>query len=576
MVSKSMNYIVTAQLFFVSFLNQYPHLSLLLLTLPLLLTGNGHDSLLPHDEGYYAIQARWILETKNWLAPQFWGTAIYDRTIGLQWLIAISYQLFGISEFSSRLPSLISCIICILLTYEIGKITVNKQVGWLAAFILLLMAKWISESRLVQQNISLVAIELIGIYALLKAEEVSNRYAKNKIYLALIAGSTVGFGFFMKGFMIALPIVAIAPYLLLQNKRHRHLLNPGIYIGLIIGGIPVILWLGLSCLKYGLLPLQDLFGKILLLSSTDTWNPGPLYYFWNIPVNSFPWVFLSILGAIFIWKVPNLRKNKRLTLLIGYPVALFILLSFFRTRTHYYPVQMLPFVAILVAIFFENVEYIAQSYYLRLRQTISFTFYFFTVLGILLFFAGVIVIYQNNLFGLKITPEIKIYGFSAIILGIGWSTINLTWKKRKNLPKQSWLNSWLISPWLTILMVGLMGVWSDKIPEFQKSIQQPNIIQVIKSHPINFVVDLPENTKNINQNILNNNYDENLSKQLISLTYYTPKLGQKIQINKLNKNNYAWVSPKVKKFLLSQNKNQYKIQHQVLGSVEGWDLVYKK
>lgn len=576
MVSKSMNYIVTAQLFFVSFLNQYPHLSLLLLTLPLLLTGNGHDSLLPHDEGYYAIQARWILETKNWLAPQFWGTAIYDRTIGLQWLIAISYQLFGISEFSSRLPSLISCIICILLTYEIGKITVNKQVGWLAAFILLLMAKWISESRLVQQNISLVAIELIGIYALLKAEEVSNRYAKNKIYLALIAGSTVGFGFLMKGFMIALPIVAIAPYLLLQNKRHRHLLNPGIYIGLIIGGIPVILWLGLSCLKYGLLPLQDLFGKILLLSSTDTWNPGPLYYFWNIPVNSFPWVFLSILGAIFIWKVPNLRKNKRLTLLIGYPVALFILLSFFRTRTHYYPVQMLPFVAILVAIFFENVEYIAQSYYLRLRQTISFTFYFFTVLGILLFFAGVIVIYQNNLFGLKITPEIKIYGFSAIILGIGWSTINLTWKKRKNLPKQSWLNSWLISPWLTILMVGLMGVWSDKIPEFQKSIQQPNIIQVIKSHPINFVVDLPENTKNINQNILNNNYDENLSKQLISLTYYTPKLGQKIQINKLNKNNYAWVSPKVKKFLLSQNKNQYKIQHQVLGSVEGWDLVYKK
>jgi hypothetical protein len=237
---------------------------------------------------------------------------------------------------------------------------------------------------------------------------------------------------------------------------------------------------------------------------------------------------------------------------------------------------MLPFVAILVAIFFENVEYIAQSYYLRLRQTISFTFYFFTVLGILLFFAGVIVIYQNNLFGLKITPEIKIYGFSAIILGIGWSTINLTWKKRNNLPKQSWLNSWLISPWLTILMVGLMGVWSDKIPEFKKSIQQPNIIQVIKSHPINFVVDFPENTKNINQNILNNNYDENLSKQLISLTYYTPKLGQKIQINKLKKNNYAWVSPKVKKFLLSQNKNQYKTQHQVLGSVEGWDLVYKK
>ncbi len=583
-----MNYIVTAQLFLVNFLNQYRHLSLLLLTLPLLLAGSGHDSLMPHDEGYYGLQARWILETKNWLAPQFWGTPIYDRTIGLQWLIAISYQLFGISEFSSRLPSLISCIICVLLTYEIGKIIINKQVGWLAAVILLLMAKWISESRIVQQNITLVAIELLGIYALLKAEEVSKRYPKNRIYWAIIAGTTVGLGFLIKGFMVALPVVAIMPYLFLNNNRHRHLFNPGLYTGLIIGSIPVILWLTLSCLKYGILPLQDLVGKLLFLSSTDTWNPGPLYYFWNIPANSFPWVLFSILGTIFIWKKANLRNNQRLILLIGYPVILFILLSCFRTRSHYYPVQMLPFLAILVAVFFENLEDIAKSYYWHLRQIISFIFYFFTSLGLLLFIAGILAISQRNLFGLNITSEIKMYGFAAIILGLGWSTINFTWKNRNNLPQKLWLNSWLISPWLAILIIGFMGGWTDKIPEFKKSIHQPNILSVITSHPINFVLEAPRDTKNINQNILNNNYDENLSKQLISLTYYTPKLGQKIPLNQLAKNNYAWISPQVKRFLTTGNKNQaknqnkipinnqYNSQYKIFGSVEGWDLVKKK
>lgn len=266
-----MNYAAMARIMLHGFVNQHQRLTLLFLTLSLLLFSNGNQSLLAHDEGYYATQARWILETQDWLTPQWWGTPVYDRTIGIQWLIALAFQFFGINEFSVRLPTIIACTISVLLTYEIGKILLNRQVAWLGAIILCLMGIWISESRLGNQNIPLVSIELIGIWALLSAEQLEYNQKKPRFFWGILVGTTIGLGFLIKGFMIVLPIVAIAPYILLKNREHRHLSNLGIYIGLVIGIIPVVAWLGLSCLKYGgLSPVQELFGKLLILSSTDT------------------------------------------------------------------------------------------------------------------------------------------------------------------------------------------------------------------------------------------------------------------------------------------------------------------
>ncbi|NJL09200.1 MAG: hypothetical protein HC908_00115 [Calothrix sp. SM1_7_51] len=60
----------------------------------------------------------------------------------------------------------------------------------------------------------------------------------------ILAGSTFGLGFLIKGFMIFLPGVAIFPYLLLTLRHKRHLTNPGLYLGLILGAIPVFIWFG--------------------------------------------------------------------------------------------------------------------------------------------------------------------------------------------------------------------------------------------------------------------------------------------------------------------------------------------
>jgi 4-amino-4-deoxy-L-arabinose transferase-like glycosyltransferase len=143
---------------YLSLWNRFPRTSLLLVAVPVVFINGSHQSLLSYDEGYYASQARWIWATGDWLTPQWWGQPIYDRTIGLQWLIALSYQLFGLNEFSVRLPSAIACIASVLLTYEIGKILFNEKIAWLGASILMLMAVWVIESHTGHQNVVLVSV----------------------------------------------------------------------------------------------------------------------------------------------------------------------------------------------------------------------------------------------------------------------------------------------------------------------------------------------------------------------------------------------------------------------------------
>jgi 4-amino-4-deoxy-L-arabinose transferase-like glycosyltransferase len=548
-----------------SIIRKHPHLSLLLLSALLLLATNGNHSLLAHDEGYYAMQARWILETQDWLTPQWWGTPVYDRTIGIQWLIALTYKLLGISDFNARLPSIISCIISILLTYQIGKILLNKKIAFLAAIILSLMPIWIFEGRSATQNTALVCVELLGIWALLRCEELGNKQKNKKILWGILAGSTFGLGFLIKGFMIILPGVAIIPYLIFKNKQHRHLTNIGIYLGLVIGFIPAILWLILSCLKYNsLFPVTDLFSKLFTLSADNTYNPGTFYYFWNIPLNTFPWALFSIIGFLYVCLYRTFPKYY-LSLLLGYPSILFLLLCIFRTRTPYYPLQILPFMAILAAVGLFNLEHIYQMRKYNLDKLISYVLNAFTILGIILLVAGSLIILDITIPGIPLTSQIKQYGILGIILGTSWATIITTWQKRKLLPDRYWLLSWLISPYLAITTLGFTGILGDRNPVLKKEINQANIIQVISAYPINFVIDVPKN--NPVDTKIENYADIDISKNFLLLSFYTPKLGKILQIENLPTESYAWINPKISKTLFNK--------YQIIGTVKNWKLIHK-
>ena len=77
----------------------------------------GKRSYIAFDEGFYALQARWILEKGNWTIPLWWDEYVLDRTIGLQFLIAKSQDLFGRNIFSAYLPTTVASILMLSLIH---------------------------------------------------------------------------------------------------------------------------------------------------------------------------------------------------------------------------------------------------------------------------------------------------------------------------------------------------------------------------------------------------------------------------------------------------------------------------
>jgi 4-amino-4-deoxy-L-arabinose transferase-like glycosyltransferase len=57
------------------------------------------------DEPRYAAIARAMAETHDWVTPRLWGTPWFEKPILYYWMAGIAFRLFGVSEFSARLPS---------------------------------------------------------------------------------------------------------------------------------------------------------------------------------------------------------------------------------------------------------------------------------------------------------------------------------------------------------------------------------------------------------------------------------------------------------------------------------------
>jgi hypothetical protein len=264
---------------------------------------------------------------------------------------------------------------------------------------------------------------------------------------------------------------------------------------------------------------------------------------------------------------PTTKRD--VSILIGFPLILFIELSIFSTRLSHYSLCLYPFIALLAAVglsWLEKIwnkqtqEFKIQSiplfskFYLRplylsstrILQTLS---YVFGSLGILLLLTGTIVFFISDSDG-----EIRSYAIIGLVLGFGWLTLPLIWIARCRFGKniitaRYWIGAWFISSWLSLAVTGSLGLLSNYNPDFQAFLQQPEISQTLKNHPINLV--------GVG------------GKTGVLINFYTPKHGKRININELSQfpiSSYLWVHEK--------QAAQISQPHRVIGEVQKYQLIY--
>ncbi len=95
----------------------------------------GSTALFDLDEGGYAEIAREMLILDDWIIPRLNYVRLLDKPPLLYWLTAASFKIFGISEFSARLPVALSIVGIMALCALVGRRCFGSLAGMLAAVI---------------------------------------------------------------------------------------------------------------------------------------------------------------------------------------------------------------------------------------------------------------------------------------------------------------------------------------------------------------------------------------------------------------------------------------------------------
>src|SRR2546425_1173434 len=192
------------------------HLALLLVLCALLFfLGLGTLGLTDRDEGSNAEAAREMVESGDWLTPTLNGTPRFAKPILIYWLIACSYLVFGVSEFTARLPSALIGTLLVLMQYAFAKRLLGPTVGLRAALMLLLNFEVLAIGRMVLTDMVLVFFTTLSIFSFFLAMEGEGR-AKRWYWgfyvgmaLATLTKGPVG---------VLVPLLAVIPYLLLTRR----------------------------------------------------------------------------------------------------------------------------------------------------------------------------------------------------------------------------------------------------------------------------------------------------------------------------------------------------------------------
>ena len=97
---------------------------------------NGSLSLWDQDEAAYAGFAKNMIDSGNWLIPEYMWSFIHRKPPLHFWNIALSYQVFGINEFSVRFPSALFTFSTYLVVFLWGKKLFGYKISFLSAVIL--------------------------------------------------------------------------------------------------------------------------------------------------------------------------------------------------------------------------------------------------------------------------------------------------------------------------------------------------------------------------------------------------------------------------------------------------------
>jgi 4-amino-4-deoxy-L-arabinose transferase-like glycosyltransferase len=305
----------------------------------------GVSSIWDANEAFYAQTPREMIEARDYVTPSFNFQLRMNKPVLSYWNVALSYHLFGISEWSERLPIAIGAFVMIGSAFGLGRLLGGTIAGLLAALVLASSPRIMLLARRIIIDVHITM--WMGLVLLLFALA-ETRPQRRRVYLCLMYVAA-GFGVLTKGpVAVFLPALVFSIYLASQKRLGdiRHMMLPtGAAISLAI----VVPWYYFVYRVHGWEYIGSfIFGENLgrYAAAVGAQSRGILFYIPVMLADLFPWSLM--IPASIWWAMHDSRENRAARLLVVWIGVIVVFFSLSGTKEDLYILPIVPAEAALI------------------------------------------------------------------------------------------------------------------------------------------------------------------------------------------------------------------------------------
>lgn len=253
------------------------------------------------DSIFYAEVAKELLRTGDWITLHHGLHPYFNKPPLLFWLTAITYKIFGISDFGARLWSPLLAFFAGLMFYKLCLNWFDQKVAFLSALILFLTKDYVKDNMGLRLDSAVILSIIAYLYFTFNA--------KNKYHM-LLAALSLGFGLLSKGIQAFYgPIIAFCYGIISKDERFK--LYPFIF-SCILGLALFLGWAIAVYLRNGDQFVNTFFFEQILGRATgsfSSYSKGKIHYLEVLLENYWPWILLFPFGLYSLIKEATRRQK---------------------------------------------------------------------------------------------------------------------------------------------------------------------------------------------------------------------------------------------------------------------------
>lgn len=354
-----------------SLLRLKPYFLLGIFALVLFLPGIFSIPALDRDEAHFAQASRQMVQTGNYFQIRFQNITRFQKPPGINWLQAASVNIFSHENlpviWPYRLPSLLSALLAVFLTFFFARRFVESRVALLASAFLASTLLLIVEEHMAVTDTSLLSAVLLMQGALWVIFDAGINNKRPHWAWALLFWTAMAYGFVLKG---VTPLVGILSTvtLCIMERQLKWLRGLHIFWGFLLFILLGLAWLIPVNTAESSNYLMQMFNKDLLpklQGGHESHGKPPLFHVIILPLTFWP-------VSLFLWQAVVYAFNKRqqqvIRFLLAWIVPTWLFFEIMPTKLPQYVLPTFPAIALLCALAILDKDVAKPSRFLRVLQ----------------------------------------------------------------------------------------------------------------------------------------------------------------------------------------------------------------